>query len=516
MPRHREKPQRTNEGVRLKGLRETLGLTQRELATEFNVTAGAIAQWENGERTVAGPILKLVQLYERELEAPHDRVASRWSPPTGWLRRNGSVAVASAFWLGLRPLLGADASSVAGRTRMALARNYVRLVGDLKGLAMKLGQLVSYMDFGMPEPEAALLGSLQTTSRAMPASEVGRVVREELGKLPGQLFEEWVPEPISSASIGQVHRAALGSGEPVAVKVQYPKMVEALKADLGHIRRLDRAVCLLWRGQQAGVIYAEMGARFIEECNYIQEARWQERFRELFAGHPTIVVPEVIKRLSARRVLTTRFFAGAPFAAFAAAASVAERERAATALLEFHWTSLLRRGWFHTDPHPGNVLFGEDGRMGFVDFGRVQELSSRFLGQWRRAIRATLERDRDGVSKVCLEMGTIPAPDTFNHAYGYRYMATFYRPFLTERFRFTPAYLRQLWRVWVTDNVNALNTSYPADMAFFNQLTFGLGSVLCRLDVEVGCRALLLDLLYEPGERRPAPFSQEELAALEL
>ncbi len=514
MPRHREKTERAPEGQRLLALREQLGMTQRELATEFNVTAGAVAQWESGERTVPGPVLKLLELYELELQP--DRGQERGpgpALPTGWLRRNGGAALASALWLALRPLLSFEESALAARTRLALARRFVRLFSELKGLSMKLGQMVSYMDFALPPAEAEVLASLEAPLQPMPSEEVASVVRQELGKLPGQLFAVWTHAPLATASIGQVHRARLASGEDVVVKIQYPKMAEALKTDLANVRRLDALLSLLWRGQQHGVIFEEVGERIRDECNYVNEARWQERFREHFAGHATIVIPEVVRRLSSARVLTTRFHSGEPLRTFAAGATPQQRERAALAILGFHWEAVFRIGALHADPHPGNLLFAQNGRIAFVDYGRVQELTPRFVGQWKRLIRATLERDREGAARVCLEMGTIPEPERFHFDYLYRFMAQFYRPFLTETFRFTPGYLRALWRAWVPENQNLHSTHYTAEMAFFSQITFGLGSVLARLDVEAPYRAVLLDLLYEPGEPRPEPFSATEVGS---
>ncbi len=509
MPRHRDLSARATEGDRLVKLRERLGLSQRELATEFNVTSGAVAQWETHARTVPGPILRLLELYEREAGLAARKAAS--GPPTGWLRRNSAGGLAAVAWLGMRPLLRADEDSVAARTRLALARSCVRLLGDLKGLGMKVGQMLSYMDFALPPAEADVLASLQTGTQPMSPAEVARAIKEELGKPPGQLFAEWSPVPLAAASIGQVHRATLASGEPVVVKVQYPKMVEALQQDLRHLRRLDQLASQLWRGQQSGVLYEEMKQRLLEECDYVHEARWQEQFRDLYADHPAIVVPQVVPRLSSRRVLTSHFVPGRSFADFAATAPAKERVRAALALFTFHWGTILRRGWFNTDPHPGNVLCAEDGRLAFVDFGRVQEFPPAFLARWKRLLRATLERDKEELARVGWELRLIADPARFDHAFGYRYMLSFYRPFLTDSFRFSGSYVRWLWQTWTTDNVNTAASHHCAEMAFFSQLTFGLGSVLAKLDVEVGYRTPLLDLLYAPGEQRPAPFSLEEL-----
>ncbi|MBK7863539.1 MAG: helix-turn-helix domain-containing protein [Archangiaceae bacterium] len=512
MPRHREKHERHEERDRLRRLRDTLGFSQRELASEFNVSAGALAQWETGERTIPGPILRLLELYEGEVTEGRSQPRA-WAVRTGWLERQSETAIATALWLGMKPLLRASEHSVAGRTRSALMRRYVQSVGKLKGLSMKLGQMLSYMDFAVPAADAEVLRALQTQSEPMPPFAVTRVFVEELGAPPASFFQSWSARPISAASLGQVHRATLPSGEDVAVKVQYPRMAEALAADLRSVRSLDSLWSMLVRGQQPGVFFAELAARFQEECNYVHEARWQKRFRELYERHPVIQVPREVPRLSTPRILTSAFVEGATLHDFVRDASEADRRRASLAITELYWGTVLRTGWLNTDPHPGNLIF-PPGKVAFVDFGRVQELSLPFVRKWKQIMRATLERKADTLLELCLQLGTIPHPERFVGPYLYTYMVGFYRPWLTPTFRFTPDYLRRLWRVWVTENPNLLNAHYTAEMAFFSQLTFGVGSVLARLNVEVDYRTQFLDWLYEPGEPRPAPFTVDELHAM--
>jgi transcriptional regulator with XRE-family HTH domain len=517
MPRHRDETHRRDEGDRLRRLRERLGLSQRELASEFNVTAGAIAQWETGDRTIAGPTLVLLELYEREVglgRMPAKRSLRRASPK-GAVDRTARAAVASALWLGMQTLLGADEGTIAARTRLALAKRLTVLLGSLRGLSMKLGQLASYVDTDLPEREAEMLATLQDRAPPMPPGDAARVVSEELGKLPAHLFATWSAEPVAAASIGQVHQATLHSGEKVAVKVQYPGMLEVLKQDLRHAKRLDTILSLFLHEQEPGVVFKEMAERFLDECNYVNEARWQTRFREAFAGDPNVVVPEVIGRLSSARVLTSRFCEGASFERFLQTASHVERGRAALTVATFTWESILRRGWFNADPHPGNLLFDGE-RVVFLDFGRVQEFPAKFIAQWKAMVRALLERNPAQATRICVEMGAVSQEARFDFDYLHKSLIGSYRPWLTDRFRFTPDHQKRVHRLWLEDNVNLRSTRYTAPTVFFYQLTFGLGAVLARLNVEAPYRAMALPLLYAPGDEVPPPFSTAELRTLGL
>lgn len=511
MPTPSQKLDGPSDGERLRKLRDRLGLTQREMARELGVTSAAVALWETGARAMPGPALRLLSLYERELSSSHLRVA-----PRSTFVRRASTGFASVMWYGLsRMLPEASDDSVAGRVRTATIRRYIDTLGELKGLSMKLGQMMGYMSFLLPEDMQQALTELPAHAPPTSPGTIAMKVDAELGGPPSELFASWEPKPFAVASIGQVHRAVTRSGRAVAVKVQHARIVEDILTDLRHVRTLDRLYGMLFRGQTKDVIHGELRARFIDELDYVVEATNQRELARHFSGRPEIVIPEVLDDLSAGSVLTTSFEAGMPFSELVATGTQAERDAAGTTLWRFYWEAALAHGLFNTDPHPGNFAFRE-GAVVFYDFGRVKRFSAGFVPIWKRLFRAVLERDRDGMMRAFVDLGSIASVERFDVDYGFKSMVACFLPCLTEEqpFAFDADFVRQAWRVYVLDNVNTPVIDFTSDMIMLHQLQFGVTSVLARLGARVPCRALFLDLLYAPGEKRPAPFRADELAVL--
>lgn len=276
----------------------------------------------------------------------------------------------------------------------------VDTVGEMKGLAMKIGQQASYMASSMtPEPVAEQLSRLQQDAPPMDSSIATRVVVKALGKPPTALFAEWNPDPIGAASIGQVHRAVTHGGEVVAVKVQYPGAENALRADIDNLGVVGGLA--LKRSQKAdakaeqevgpasstppGVdpismpaLLEQFKARLIQETDYVREAENQELIAAAFREDDRISVPAVYRDLSAKTVLTTTFATGARFAE-AAEWDQHQRDLAGETLFRFHYECVFRVGHHNADPHPGNYIFGPDGRVTFLDFGAIWEVPKEFI-----------------------------------------------------------------------------------------------------------------------------------------
>jgi len=517
----RNKAQKSGEASRLRRLRDMLGLTQREFATEIKVAHGAIAAWEGGKQSMPGPVLKLLELYEEELGlGERDDGVARIK--TSMLARNAALsrtaAMASARLMGawLERMLASDENrnAITARTHTAIARGIVDTLGDLKGLAMKVGQTLGYLDYVLT-PEARIeYESLQTSSRAMSPAAVAQVFLEEFGEPPRQLFAEWSPAPFAAASIGQVHRARLASGDLVAVKVQYPEVVAAIDADLRSAAIFDRLSSLLFRGQERGVFMAELRERFTEECDYRIEAANQEEFRRLWAGRPGIRIPRVYQELSRRRVLVTSLEQGEKLDAFLRNSTQEQRDRAGLAMWEFCFESLFRHGIFHADPHAGNFLFDGD-ELVILDFGCVKRFPQHHLRTWRSVMRAALERDSAAVQRKLKEAHVTPDSTRFDFDHSVNMLYNFYEPWLHDGpFRFTREFAERAWRISIVDNPNKFRINTPKDWFMANRTMFGMQSLLARLEATANYRRAIMDLLYEPGESRPLPFSDAELALL--
>ena len=268
----------------------------------------------------------------------------------------------------------------------------IETMGELKGVAMKAGQILSYVDGSLPPEARRLLSVLQVMSQPTAFALIQRTITEDLGARGRALLARIEPEAIASASIGQVHRALLEDGTRVAVKVRHPGIEEAIRADFKTAAVGSFFAHLAIPGATVEGFVAEAEARFLEECDYALEARRQIRFGEIYAGHASIAIPAVHRNLCGPRVLTSTWHDGASIEAFLALASyAAERVRAARALYEFYVGTLYRYGLFNADPHPGNLLFASDGRVTILDHGCVRELDRdivTWLARLSRAVRA--------------------------------------------------------------------------------------------------------------------------------
>lgn len=304
---------------------------------------------------------------------------------------------------------------------IATTEQVVATLGNLKGALMKVGQMASYLDQGMPEHVRASLAQLQAGAPPMSTELVDTTLTAELGRPPREIFREWDPEPIAAASIGQVHRAITRDGRAVAVKVQYPGVDQAIRSDLENADLLFAGMAQLFPGLDPDPIVAELRERLSDELDYRLEAENQARFAESYRGHPTIHVPEVVPEWSTARVLTTELATGAPFADMLTW-SDRERSLAAETIYRFAFGSLYRDGMFNGDPHPGNYLFGGQGKVTFLDFGLVKRFTPDELDGFSNLIQAIVidpdpARFRQEVERLGLMAPGAPVSDDEVFAY---------------------------------------------------------------------------------------------------
>ncbi|HZM30615.1 MAG TPA: AarF/ABC1/UbiB kinase family protein [Acidimicrobiales bacterium] len=258
--------------------------------------------------------------------------------------------------------------------QLRTAAQVAETLGNMKGAFMKLGQMASYLDIGLPDHVREALAGLQQDAPPMSAELAAGVVERELGAPPDQLFLEWDPEPIAAASIGQVHRAITRDEQAVAVKVQYPGVDDAIRSDLESAGVIFGAMGLALPGFEPGPLVEEIRARVVEELDYVREARNTQLFADFYRGHPFIHVPDVVPALSTARVLTTELAEGVRFDTVLTW-DQDERNLAAETIYRFVFRSLYRLSAFNGDPHPGNYLFRPGGHVTFLDFGLVKQFT---------------------------------------------------------------------------------------------------------------------------------------------
>ncbi|MCU0311925.1 MAG: AarF/ABC1/UbiB kinase family protein [Acidimicrobiales bacterium] len=303
----------------------------------------------------------------------------------------------------------------AGRRReldtafeLRTAEQVVEALGQMKGAMMKIGQMASYLDQGLPEHVRAVLAELQHDAPPMSAELAAATIERELGAPPDVVFAEWDPTPIASASIGQVHRAITHDGDAVAVKVQYPGVAEAVAADLDNAGLIFAGLGQLFPGLDHRALVAELRDRLLEELDYELEARNQQLFADLYDGHPTIHVPAVVHELSSRGVLVTELAEGARFSELLTWPQE-EKDLAAETLYRFAFGSLYRSAAFNGDPHPGNYLFRPGGQVTFLDFGLVKHFTQAELDEFAELIvHMVVDHDAAAFRASVERLGLLP------------------------------------------------------------------------------------------------------------
>src|SRR4051794_13380075 len=295
----------------------------------------------------------------------------------------------------------------------------VGALGQMKGAAMKLGQFASFVDTEFLPPEYAeiyqeQLAQLRTSAPAMPWEKVSKVLEEEyLGEPYDVLFASFEHEAFAAASIGQVHRATLHDGRAVAVKIQYPGVAEALESDLrnaGMIVRLARAFA---PGLDARAVAEELRLRVMEELDYEYEAQSQRSFARAYRDHPFIYVPDVLTRLSRRRVLVTEYVEGLGFEDVKGLPQE-DRDRFGEIVFRFSFGSIYHLQQFNADPHPGNYILMPDDRVAFLDFGMTKRLDLEQIELEQRAIDAASRRDPEALREALHDLGFVKNPSKFD------------------------------------------------------------------------------------------------------
>jgi len=349
------------------------------------------------------------------------------TPPTGRAARTarfgGLVAGQGLRWAGTRAVntLRSDerAEAATGERAGALARELVTQLGQMRGAAMKLGQVLSTIDFSaIPEGDREefkqTLAALRDDVKPVPFTRMRKLVEQELGGPLDEFFSDFEEDAFAAASIGQVHRAVTREGgRRVAVKIQYPGVAEAVETDLRNMQVLYPLIKRLAPGLDVKALGAELRERIGEELDYELEAQNQRAVGRAFRGHPFVVIPEVDTTLSTRRVLVSDLLDGRRFEAVKTLPE-AERDRYGEIVFRFFFATLLRLRRVSGDPHPGNYLLLDDGKIGFLDFGLMRVIDADYLEGERALAVAVTEGDADEVHRQMAELGYLPKPREFD------------------------------------------------------------------------------------------------------
>lgn len=407
----------------------------------------------------------------------------------------------------LRRAAGADPTRVADEARARNAARTRAVLGELKGGALKAGQLVSTVEALLPQdPDETwrqALTALQEDNPGLPFGQVEPVLAEGLGRGWHQRFRDFDQHPVAAASIGQVHRAVWSDGRPVAVKVQYPGAREAVLGDVRTLAASLRLTSVIARGLALPPLVAELRTRLVEELDYRREAATQQAFNEAFGDDEEVVVPGVVA--ASTRVLVTDWLDGRPLAAVARSGTTAERDLLGTRYQRFLLRGPEQCGLLHTDPHPGNFRLMPDGRLGVLDFGSALAMPDGMPRTFGRLMTVMLSRDPDEILAGLRAEGFVRPGATVETDKLADYLAPFAEPARHEVFTYGRAWLRaQFARVNDPRNPEfavALQLSLPAEHLFTHRVWLGVVGVLSQLEATVPVRAELVRWL--PGFRPP-------------
>src|SRR5919202_1395793 len=300
------------------------------------------------------------------------------------------------------------------KRHLETAEKMVDALGQLKGAAMKIGQLASFIDTEFLPPEYRdlyqdKLADLRTSAPPMPWKKVKDVLEEEWEDPVEELFDDFEHEAAAAASIGQVHRAVLPDGRRGAVKIQYPGVADAIRVDMQNAGMILRMAKALAPGLDAKAAADELKERVLEELDYEYEAHNQRTFARGYRGHPFIYVPDVLTRLSTERVLVTEWVDGMGFEEVKQLPQE-ERDRFGEIVFRFCFGSIYHLQHFNADAHPGNYILMEDSRVAFLDFGMTKHLDSDQIELEIAALEAVFDEDPDGLVHALHDLGFLRKP----------------------------------------------------------------------------------------------------------
>jgi predicted unusual protein kinase regulating ubiquinone biosynthesis (AarF/ABC1/UbiB family) len=444
----------------------------------------------------------------------------------------------TAWGLGKR--IGGKPAEIVGRElQQRTAEQLFKVLGELKGGAMKFGQALSVFESALPEevagPYRAALTKLQEAAPPMPTGTVHAVLTEHLGEGWREFFLEFEDKPSAAASIGQVHRAVWHDGRAVAVKVQYPGAGEALLSDLNQLGRFARLLGPLIPGMDVKPLIVELRDRVSEELDYALEAGAQREHAAEFADDPDVVVPRVVHQCD--QVLVTEWMDGIPLADVIADGTREQRDRAGQLLARFLFSGPARTGLLHADPHPGNFRLlpvdagadadadadahagaGADGgggwRLGVLDFGTVDRLPGGLPETIGEALRLTLEGDADAVYEMLRREGFVKEDIDLDPGEVLDYLVPIIEPALAEEFTFTRGWLRQqagrIADIRSPAHQLGKQLNLPPSYLLIHRVTLSTIGVLCQLGATVRLRDELEQWL--PGFVAQEPVAEQSKA----
>ncbi|MBI2570789.1 MAG: AarF/ABC1/UbiB kinase family protein [Candidatus Schekmanbacteria bacterium] len=412
-----------------------------------------------------------------------------------------------------RTVVGQDRAKTAESFHRDAAQTLLSTLAGMKGLPMKVGQLLSYVDDFVPETYRRIYGetlaALQVKAHPMRWNEIRGVMERDLGRNPESAFLDFDRAPIAAASIGQVYRATLRDGRKVAVKVQYPGIKDAIESDLKNLDLLRHALGLILPKVDVERSLADIVDRLREECDYGCELCNQIEFAKIWRNDSQVLVPAMIEELCGEHVLVSELVSGDSFAEMLAGADQQRKSAYGMVLFKFLFASLYCHGMFNADPHPGNYLFLPDGRVAFLDFGCVQRYGPDLVRSFHAARSGVLQGRRDGEFRALLRNAYGIPEDVDDEEWDFLidYIACCMDPIREDRlFRYDREYTEKLADVGMKGAMmgarkamrKGIREAKAPGMVFLNRIQYGFASVLAAMQAEANWYRLMaeIDALY--------------------
>ena len=447
---------------------------------------------------------------------PAVALRSRWRRNGRLARLGARIGLAHAGTSARKVFAGAERREQLSRAReMKTAQQVANELGNMKGALMKLGQMASYLDDGLPEPMRMALSQLQSNAPPMAVDLVHEVLEAELGSPVSELFVEFDDEPIAAASIGQVHRAIIRTPEgerAVAVKVQYPGVAEAIDADLRTADLLGTLLAFGFKSLNPEDMVAEIKERLREELDYTKEAQNQQQFADFYRDHPFIHVPDVLHNYSTSRILITELVSGHSFAELLTWPQE-ERDKAGEAIFRFVFRSLYRFRAFNGDPHPGNYIFHKGGKVTFLDFGLIKHFTVEEMEMFQGMVKAAvLDHDMESYRRIIEEAGMLQKDAPFSTEEAGDYFAHFYEPVRESReMTWTTGYATSIVR-HTFDRTSAIAqyATVPKSFVFIQRINLGLYALLGQLGSSGNFRRISEELWPMTNAAPSTPMGEQE------
>lgn len=414
------------------------------------------------------------------------RTARMASLPIGYA---GRTAVGFGKRIGGKP-----AEVVATEIQMRTAEQMFKVLGELKGGAMKFGQALSVFEAALPEemagPYRATLTRLQDAAPPMPATTVHEVLADQLGPDWRDRFAEFNDDPAAAASIGQVHQAVYRDGRVVAVKIQYPGAGKALMGDLNQVARMARMFGGMVPGMDIKPLVEELRLRVAEELDYLRESQSQRAFAAAYEGDPDFRVPHILA--AAPLVLVSEWVDGTSLSHIIADGTQQERDKYATLYQRFVLSGPARAGLLHADPHPGNYRVTDDGKLAVLDFGAVAHLPDGLPRAMGHLLRRAMHNDAVAVLEGLREEGFVKSSIDLDAQLLLDYLSPLVEPARHDVFHYDRAWLRgQFTRIRDPRSEEftvALKLNLPPNYLLIHRVWLGCIGVLCQLDANVATR----------------------------